>query len=156
MIPQKDIDRFLSKLIKQPNGCWEYVGAKDADGYGMFWFQGKTKGAHQFSARALANQTINAGDQVCHHCDNPSCCNPEHLFIGSSQDNTRDRHIKNRSAKGSGVGTSVYNEQIIKSLKDAYNSRPHYKGIIKDLSEEFDVSYGVTWTVCRNKGWLHI
>lgn len=156
MIRQKDIDRFLSKLIKQENGCWIYSGAKDADGYGMFWFNGKTKGAHQFSAKALGKHILKKGDQVCHRCDTPSCCNPDHLFVGSTQDNTADRDLKNRTAKGSNVGTSVYNEEIIKSIKDAYNTRKHYRGIIKDLSIEFNVSYGVVWTTCRNKGWRHI
>lgn len=152
----KNIERFKTKLIIQPNGCWEYSGAKDADGYGMFWYDGKTKGAHQFSARYLGNLIINKGDQVCHSCDNPPCCNPSHLFVGSSQDNTADRHRKNRTAKGSKVGTSIYDEQIIKQVKDAYNTRNHYRGIIKDLAKEFNVSYGVVWYACRRNAWAHI
>jgi hypothetical protein len=156
MTTEKDIARFNSKLVIQPNGCWEYSGAKDADGYGMFWFQGKTKGAHQFSARYLANLIINKGDQVCHTCDNPPCCNPDHLFIGSTQMNTADRHAKGRTVRGSDVGTSKYTESIIQSVKDAYNARPHYRGIIKDLSQEFNVSYGVVWYACRSRSWAHI
>jgi hypothetical protein len=148
------IKRFLTKIEKQPNGCWHYVGAKDADGYGMFWHNSRTIGAHRFSAEYLGNLTIK-GQCVCHACDNPICVNPQHLFIGSNQQNTQDRHIKGRSVKGSKVGTSVYNETIIKSIKDAYKSRPHYRGIFKDLSEEFNVSYSVVWYACRNKSWLH-
>lgn len=156
MTTEKDIARFKSKLIIQPNGCWEYSGAKDADGYGMFWFQGKTKGAHQFSARYLGNLIVNKGDQVCHSCDNPPCANPDHLFIGSTQDNTADRHAKGRTVKGSQIGTSRYTESIIQSVKDAYKTRPHYRGIIKDLSIEFNVSYGVVWYVCKRGSWAHI
>lgn len=156
MISQKDIDRFCSKLIKTSTDCWEYSGAKDADGYGMFWFQGKTKGAHQFSARYLGNMILQPGNHVCHSCDNPPCCNPNHLFVGSSQMNTADRQAKGRTVKGSQVGTSVYSEDIIKKIKDAYKTRTHYRGIIKDLSQEFNVSYGVVWTCCRNQGWRHV
>ena len=65
MSNDKDIIRFKSKLVVQDNGCWEYTGAKDADGYGMFWFQGKTKGAHQFSARYLGNLIVNKLDLLC-------------------------------------------------------------------------------------------
>lgn len=153
---EKDILRFKSKLIEQPNGCWEYQGAKDADGYGMFWFQGKTKGAHQFSARYLANFIINTGDQVCHHCDNPPCCRPEHLFVASTQINTKDRDIKGRTAKGSKVGTSKYTEQQIKQIKDAYKQRPKYKGLIQDLSQEFNISYSVVWYACKRDSWKHV
>lgn len=153
---QKDIDRFLSKLTKQPNGCWEYIGAKDADGYGMFWFNGRTIGAHRFSIEYLANQPLNKGNQTCHSCDNPCCCNPNHLFIGSTQDNTADRHRKGRTATGSQIGTSTYSECDILKVKQAFCSRPHYRGIIKDLSKEFSISYAVVWNVCRNKGWRHI
>lgn len=153
---EKDIARFNSKLIVQSNGCWEYSGAKDADGYGKFWFDGKSKGAHQFSARYLGNLIINKGDQVCHTCDNPPCCNPAHLFIGTSQQNTADRHHKGRTAKGSKVGTSKYNEATIQLIKDVYNSRPHYRGIIKDLAIEFNVTYTVVWYACRKNSWAHI
>lgn len=156
MSTEKNIQRFKSKLIVKPSGCWEYSGAKDADGYGMFWFDGKTKGAHQFSARYLAGYQINSGDQVCHTCDNPACCNPAHLFIGSTQDNTADRQRKNRTARGSQVGTSVYDEETIKNIKNAYKTRPHYRGIIKDLSEEFNVSYNVVWYACKRNSWSHV
>lgn len=150
-----DIKRFISKIIQQPNGCWHYIGAKDADGYGMFWYNGKTIGAHRFSAEFLGKLNV-SNACVCHSCDNPICVNPRHLFIGTSQQNTADRHKKGRSVKGSSVGTSVYNEQIIKSIKQAYNSTPHYRGIYKDLSDRFNVSYNVVWYACKNKAWRHV
>lgn len=156
MIPQKDIDRFLSKLIKQPTGCWEYSGAKDADGYGMFWFQGKTKGAHQFSARALAGYEINPGDQVCHCCDNPSCCNPNHLFIGSTQQNTKDRDLKNRTAKGSKVGTSKFTEQQVEYIRQRYHAVNGRRGILTELANEFNVTVTPIWSICHRKGWRHL
>lgn len=149
------VDRFKSKIEVKPSGCWHYVGATDADGYGMFWYNGKTIGAHRFSAEHLANLIV-MKQCVCHTCDNPICVNPQHLFIGTSQQNTADRHSKGRTVKGSQVGTSVYNEQIIKTVKDAYNSRNHYRGIIKDLSIEFNVSYIVVWYACRKKSWQHV
>ena len=149
------IKRFKSKIKIEPSGCWHFIGSTDADGYGMFWYNGRTGGAHRFSAYHLGGLDITKGC-VCHQCDNPICVNPDHLFIASSQVNTADRHQKGRTVKGSKVGTSVYNEQIIKSVKQAYNSRPHYRGIVKDISKEFNVSYGVVWTVCKNKGWKHI
>lgn len=156
MTTEKNISRFKTKLVIQPNGCWEYSGAKDADGYGMFWYDGKTRGAHQFSARYLGNFVVNKGQQICHSCDNPPCCNPAHLFIGTTQQNTADRHFKGRSVKGSRVGTSVYNESIIKAVKNAYKTRTHYRGIIKDISREFNVSYGVVWYACKRNAWPHI
>lgn len=152
----KDIERFNTKIIIQSNGCWHYSGAHNNDGYGMFWTQGRTIGAHRFSAEHLGNLPLKPFDCVCHTCDNPGCINPAHLFIGTNVENTADRHRKGRSVRGSQIGNSIHSEQIVKAIKDAYNSRPHYRGIFRDLSNEFNVSYGLVWYACRDRAWRHV
>lgn len=153
---EKDIERFKSKILPQVNGCWHYNGAKFPDGYGAFWYQGTTKGAHQFSAYHLAGFKHTPGLQICHRCDNPNCINPNHLFLGTTQENTKDRDLKGRTARGSRVGTSIYNESILKQIKDEFKITPYYRGIFRDLSKKHNVSYGVVWYLCKDKSWAHI
>lgn len=93
---QKDIDRFFSKIEKTSN-CWNWKAATNKGGHGMFSFSGKTLGAHRFSYE-LHKGSIN-GLYVCHHCDNPRCVNPEHLFLGTALDNFRDAQQKGRIPK---------------------------------------------------------
>jgi hypothetical protein len=75
--------------------CWEWLKHKDKDGYGRLRYQTKRMGAHQWSYLHHVG-LIPDGMFVCHSCDNPSCCNPMHLWLGTTQENTKDRDIKNR------------------------------------------------------------
>ena len=89
----KDIDRFYS-YVKKTSTCWNWQGSTNQFGHGMFSFDGKTIGAHRFSA-LMAGLNID-NKCVCHHCDNPKCVNPDHLFVGSIQDNINDKMAKGR------------------------------------------------------------
>lgn len=94
---QKDIDRFLSKIDKtsNTNGCWVYTGRKDRDGYGRFDVGGKIVGAHRYMLEISGIQ-VPTNKVVCHKCDNPSCVNPAHLFVGTQRDNVLDMYSKGR------------------------------------------------------------
>lgn len=86
------------KFVQKTNGCWLWTGAKNARGYGYFWFgQGINihKAAHASWFLAFGYR-VPTGLDLCHRCDNPSCVNPEHLFIGTRSDNVQDALLKNR------------------------------------------------------------
>jgi hypothetical protein len=97
-------DRFWSKVDKTPghgpNGdCWAWKGTMMGL-YGAFAVSGKNTGAHRFSY-ALANGPIASSKLfVCHRCDNPTCVNPAHLFLGEHQDNVADKVAKGRCHNG--------------------------------------------------------
>ena len=88
--------RLLSKRRITAAGCWEYTGQKrNSDGYGELSVGGHKEMTHRVAFRLYIG-SIPPGYYVCHSCDNPSCFNPEHLFLGSAADNARDRELKGR------------------------------------------------------------
>lgn len=89
MIMQKDITRFASRIsIDDSRGCWLWSGA-NTRGYGVMRFGPRNKLAHRV-AWEIANGEIPGGMNVCHTCDTPACCNPNHLFLGTQTDNMSD------------------------------------------------------------------
>lgn len=90
------IKDFWDRVNKNgPNGCWEWTALKDADGYGLFCFESKRYSAHRFVYK-IRNITIPQGHFILHSCDNPCCCNPDHLRIGTVRDNVTDAMNRNR------------------------------------------------------------
>lgn len=87
--------------------CWPYKGPKTPRGYGAITYLKKSWRAHRL-AWTLTKGPIPAGQVVCHKCDNPPCCNPAHLFLGTNGDNTRDAKRKGRLASGERHPTKVH------------------------------------------------
>lgn len=88
-------DRFFSKRRWVPSsGCIEWAGSGLPFGYGLFKFNGKMVRAHRFAWALEHGSTPSL--HVLHRCDNPPCINHEHLFLGTQQDNMRDRDTKGR------------------------------------------------------------
>ncbi len=86
--------RYHKNVIKQDN-CWEWNAAKNESGYGVISYKSRTIGAHRASwllhKGEIPNRLL-----VLHHCDNPPCSNPDHLFLGTHKDNSQDAMKKGR------------------------------------------------------------
>ena len=92
------MERFWAKVDRrEPGECWEWQASCDDSGYGTFRHQGKMKKAHRLAWVFCGRGPIPDGLVVMHSCDNPPCCNPAHLSLGTVADNNRDRHDKGRS-----------------------------------------------------------
>ena len=86
----------LNKKTVSVSGCWNFTGSKDKNGYGVFGF--RQRRIHRVSYEFYVGK-IPDGLFVCHKCDNPSCFNPDHLFLGTPKDNMIDKSIKGRASK---------------------------------------------------------
>ena len=88
---------FFSKIEKKDSGCWEWTGTKNHQGYGVYSVKRRTHLAHRLTLTLSLGKPLN-DLQANHHCDNKLCVNPNHLYVGTQQDNIRDRDNRGRGA----------------------------------------------------------
>ena len=88
--------RLMEKVVTGP-GCWAWTGAVGSGGYGRILVNGQQINAHRASWM-VHRGPVRPGIEVCHTCDNPPCCNPDHLFLGTRSVNQRDSADKGRAA----------------------------------------------------------
>jgi hypothetical protein len=144
------VDKFF-KRVEKTEYCWNWTGPK-RKGYGHVWVNGKTVRAHRASWM-LVNGEIPDGLFVLHKCDNPSCVNPDHLYLGTHTDNMKDKVERDRCAhldrRGELGGRSVLTNEIVLSIRA--DSR-----INKDVAEHYGVDRSTISDIRRRKSWKHI
>jgi len=117
--PRPAEERFLEKVCPDVNsGCWLWSGFLGRGGYGQFRASDKTQPAHRFSYEFYNGLSI--GDKsmcVCHKCDTPSCVNPNHLFLGSFQENMDDMKRKGRNRVGSDHASAKLDDDGVVRLR---------------------------------------
>jgi hypothetical protein len=100
-------DRLLHKKRLTSSGCWEYTGERNRDGYGLITFKGKKQQTHRISAMIFKGYDLNSynsGLQINHTCHNRICFNPEHLYIGTHEENMHDLVDKNKTKEQNNEG----------------------------------------------------
>ena len=119
-------DHFWAKVEKS-EGCWTWKAEHDhlPKGYGRVKIDGRNHMAHRVSWMWANGQTVPAGMFVCHHCDNPPCVRPDHLFIGTAADNNADCISKGRSVahpalKGLAHHMAWVPDEVVREVRESY------------------------------------
>jgi len=143
--------RWVEK--KSKTECWEWIGTRFHHGYGRMKFRRKVWYASRFSWE-LHNGQIPTGKIICHHCDNPPCCNPNHLFCGTYKGNADDRDRKGREIflKGEDHWSAKLTEENVRTIRSMYESG--IRG--KELEGAFGLVKGYGWRIAMGKAWKHV
>ena len=152
-IPVKD--RFWTKVdIIEPNKCWLWKAGKDEEGYGRISVNGKARSAHRTSYE-LTYGLIELGKLVLHTCDNPSCVNPKHLYLGTDADNTRDKVNKKRHKWMSGEknGKSKLTKKLVLELRQKHFS---FKISTCELARQYNFSQSAIYKAIYKKTWKDV
>jgi len=131
--------------------CWLWQKAIIKDGYGQTYLVRKAIRAHRASYAVYVGD-IPKGLCILHKCDNPRCCNPSHLQLGTVDENVKDRVNKGRGAIGSRVGMSKLSDDDIPKILDLRRGGM----ILVDIAKIFGVSYTLVSMICRGRIWRHV
>lgn len=142
---------FFKTEKRDEDDCWDWTGTISSNGYGVVYFSRNGKRqhyAHRLSYE-LHKGTIPKEKLVCHRCDNRTCVNPKHLFLGEPQDNSNDMVQKGRQSKGLNKKNTKLSELDIIKIRNSSLSQ-------KDLSILFNVSQTHISAILNRKYWKHI
>jgi len=143
-------ERFWPKVNKTKS-CWLWVAGVNRQGYGKFSLDGKTQRANRVSWE-IHNDSIPDGLCVLHKCDNTSCVNPDHLFLGTNKDNTQDMLAKGRHSGPTGELNrhAKLTEKEVLEIRRTRTSPPI------SLAAMFGISPRTVRDIVNLKTWRHI
>ena len=146
---QKYIKRFNQRYTAEANGCWRWIGFYYPDGYGGMSFQGKSQRAHRVSYQLFKGKIL-GGLVVRHLCHNSYCVNPDHLEVGTNQDNRQDDLDAGKDwFKGSKNVTAKLTENDVRFIRNS-------KLETKELHKLFPQITRSHIQKLKRLGWQHI
>lgn len=141
-------ERFWAKVDRGgPNDCWEWQAARTEHGYGKCesWIASRL-------AWTLVNGAIPAGVCVRHRCDNPPCCNPAHLCLGTHLENMQDMARRGRSLRGERHHQAVLTEVDVRCIRAAWGEGETQRS----LAARYGVANGTIADVVYRRTWAHL
>lgn len=143
-------------VVVQPNGCWipkNHLASKPK-GYRLFKRNGRSNISIHRYAYQILKENIPTGLLVLHNCDNPPCCNPDHLFLGTYLTNATDMHMKSRNRAPRGERATfakLTSEQVIEIR------RLFAEGVnFKEIAQRFNIGNTHVHRLVRRENWKHI
>lgn len=154
-------ERFWSNVEKSgAHGCWLWTGSFDLDGYGRVMVARRNYKAHRLSYE-FAHGPISPGLCVCHRCDvfvaagdasYRRCVNPDHLFLGTSSENTLDKVAKSRQPRGSGhANAKLTEEEVLEIWAQRSTGR-----LQREIGRQFGVTGECVWQIWNGRSWRHL
>lgn len=142
--------RFWGRVDRRPDGCWIWTGGLfPVHGYGRLFRDGQALKAHRVALELTTGQIIPSSKWVLHHCDTRACVRPDHLYIGSRADNTRDMVIRQRQAREERQGSAKLTVSQVAAIRRRAMSGEFYPSIARD--------YGINKKTVRDiaigEGW---
>jgi hypothetical protein len=146
---------ILSGLDIQREGCWKWKTATGRWGYGLFTHEKVQILVHRF-VWELVNGPVPPGMCVLHRCDNPPCARPDHLFLGTKKDNSRDMAAKGRG-RGGGIGernhgAKLTSDQVL-SIRALWSTGAHSQ---KEIGEKFGLTQAQVSNIVLRRHWKHL
>lgn len=156
MISSLPEDKFFSFVaVKNIDECWEWTGSKDGGGYGIFPnSKFKETKSHRI-AWEIEFGEVPDSLWVLHECDNASCVNPYHLFLGTNADNIQDKVKKERQSRlfGERNGMSKMNKEKVQEMRSLYATRNYS---YRDLVRLFNISQAQVARIIKRESWLWV
>ena len=155
---------WLMSMIDTSGECWPWKGHLSDKGYGVWETANPRRRmyAHRTAYELLVG-SVPDGLQVLHACDNPPCCRPDHLWLGTHADNMADMKAKGRAKSGGSFkahpgernGNAKLNEAAVKFIRAVYKPR-HPEFGARALGRHFDVSHAKVSQIVLRKAWAHV
>lgn len=154
MLEPRFAARFWDRVSKAPHplGCWEWMRAVASTGYGVMNIGSERtvmRAAHRL-AWELTHGPVPDGLFVCHTCDNKRCCNPDHLWLGTSAQNTADATTKGRMAKGE--QRSLLRTEQVRDIRRRVSAGE----VQRVVAEQYGICQQTVSDICRGKRWRHL
>lgn len=136
-------------MVDQSGDCWPWLGRLDRGGYGRLGFYDRNWWAHRLALH-LSGTTVPAEMDVLHRCDNPRCCRPDHLFLGTAKDNARDM-----VAKGRQRGPKGETHHLAKLNIDDVQWIRTLQGLVRPgvMAKGFGISHAALHSIVHGKSW---
>jgi hypothetical protein len=149
-------EKFWARVRGAPDACWPWPGRRAPEGYGFVSWCWRDIGTHRL-AYALTYRPIERGEVVRHSCDNPPCCNPAHLIVGTIADNNEDMHARGRAYVPSpSLGTSNFNAKLNDDLVRALRADWRAGETIKSICHRTGLSVGTIHPMLHGRTWRHV
>lgn len=144
--------RFWPKVdVGDEDECWVWRGSVKETGYGLFQQDGEALRAHRVAYELVFEDP--GEKHVLHHCDNPSCVNPGHLYLGTHQDNMQDMVQRDRIPRGERAGNAKLTKDEVREIRQRYDEEDILQ---KELADEFDISTTNVSSIITGKWWAHL